>query len=143
MEINDQNQLVPLLTDFGLASFPNKNKLGVAGFETVTVNGLSIHITPPEVFINTVDGNYYAVDIYAYAIVLYEIVNRTQAWIGLDRNQIQQQVMSSQRPEFSRNVQHAQNEDQITRSLVHLINMAWVQNPLMRPDAIRIQQFLS
>ena len=141
--MDSQNQLVPLLTDFGLASFSNQKKLGVAGFETVTVNGLSIHITPSEVFINTVDGNYFAVDIYAYGIVLYEIVSRTQAWSGLNNEQIKQQVMSSQRPQFSSEVQNAMAQDAITGNLVRLINMAWVQNPLMRPDASRIQQFLS
>ena len=141
--MDSQNQLVPLLTDFGLASFSNQKKLGVAGFETVTVNGLSIHITPPEVFIDTVDGNYYAVDIYAYGIVLYEIVNRTQAWSGLNKDQIMQQVMSSQRPQFSPDAQNAMVQDAITGNLVRLINMAWVQNPLMRPDASRIQQFFS
>ena len=141
--MNNQNQLAPLLTDFGLASFSNQNKLGVVGFQAVTVNGHSIHIAPPEVLSNTVDGNYYAVDIYAYGIVLYEIVNRTSAWVGLNKDQIKQQVMNSNRPELSPDVQNVMAQDPTMKNLVRLINMAWVQNPLMRPDAIRIQQFLS
>jgi serine/threonine protein kinase len=89
-----------VLTDFGIAEIIGSSAITIGGQKIANVNGLSPKYAAPEVWHRTraseseltseslQPGNSKKGDIYAYAIVLWEILHRKDAWTDLSNGDI-------------------------------------------------------
>ena len=85
----DETSLVPIISDFGVSQILNRQGAQVAGFQFSPVKGASVAFAGPEVLFqlhNRRFSQFYtsqqlkAGDIYASAIVMYEMLTRLSAW---------------------------------------------------------------
>ena len=72
------------------------------------------------------DNQLKKVDVYAYAVVLFQIVTGIKPWESLTPHEIQLKVLSNCRPEFP--------ETCLDKSKKALIQYCWNQDPHERPS---------
>ena len=87
LDVNDAQELVPIVTDLGLARILNKESLHVSAFQVSEIRGGSISFAAPEVlyrFHNKVeifDENIWkGGDVYALAITIMSLLTRYNVW---------------------------------------------------------------
>ena len=66
------------------------------------------------------------IDVYAYAITVYEVVAENQAWVGLNQTDIRIRVLHNQRPQWPANFNILE--------LKSLVEDCWKQEPKERPQ---------
>jgi mitogen-activated protein kinase kinase kinase 11 len=116
------------LSDFGLSA-RLVSATGVAG----PGGGLTISISPPEVLINPTAPRGPAVDVYAFAIVMLEMVTGQAAYRGMRRHEVEQVVLRGDRPPIPENVPLAVQD---------LIQQCWAQSPVRRPSFAQVVDWL-
>ena len=123
-DIKTQNLLVDenfniKLCDFGLAS------------TSVTAAGTPSYMAP-----ELLRGGLFSkqVDVYAFAIVMWELVDRSVPFVGWDPLDIKQHVCSGKRLELPRSG--------IPKPCIQLIERCWAQDPERRPPMDKIARAL-
>ncbi len=81
---DDMNSVV--ITDFGLA--------GIQG-QSVTSGALTVHISPPEVLLNPKAPRTQSCDVYAFGIVMLELLLGRRAFMNMGRDTIKTVVVSA------------------------------------------------
>ena len=70
------------------------------------------------------------VDVYAYAMIIYQVWSGIKPWNGLESVDIENKVLANLRPEIP---------DQITNeSIRDLIKACWQEDPVQRPSFSQI-----
>ena len=122
-----------IICDFGYANFIGEDIPVVSGIEMPTHAGLTFPYAAPEI----IEGKYTnrfnkesdkAIDVYAYAMTLYEVLMQKVPWHGLNTTQIKENVLSGHRPPIEPKTRF---ED--IPLIVQFIERCWSQNPLERP----------
>ena len=79
--------LRPLLTDFGISCILNPQSLAVHAFVPIQINGMSVRYAAPEQLrqfrgtnVSTDPVTVSRSDVYAFAVVVYELLTRKQPW---------------------------------------------------------------
>ncbi len=112
----DGRNFTSVITDFGLSVF--------AG-ETLTSAAFTVHISPPEVLRDPRAPRTQAGDVYAFGIVLLEIVTGRTAYAGLSRDMIRKSVLEGKRPPIPASV---------PADICDLIQSCWAEDPRARPS---------
>ena len=78
------------------------------------------------------------IDVYAWAVTIFEVIERRNAWDHAEFEVISSSVKSGSRPQF--NAETRKKYDSL-KYLFDLVQVAWSQNPYERPefDSIRSQ----
>ncbi|WIA20465.1 hypothetical protein OEZ85_004872 [Tetradesmus obliquus] len=110
------------LADFGLAA--NSSKQANAG----TPSYMAPELLQP--------GKPYSakVDVYAFGVMLSEMLGRSPPWAGMAAGDIRRQVLAGQRPPIDLSV---------PKQLQQLISACWEQQPEQRPDFVSILEQLN
>uniref|UniRef100_A0A383VB93 Protein kinase domain-containing protein n=1 Tax=Tetradesmus obliquus TaxID=3088 RepID=A0A383VB93_TETOB len=110
------------LADFGLAA--NSSKQANAG----TPSYMAPELLQP--------GKPYSakVDVYAFGVMLNEMLGRSPPWAGMAAGDIRRQVLAGQRPPIDLSV---------PKQLQQLISACWEQQPEQRPDFVSILEQLN
>ena len=77
------------------------------------------------------------IDVYAFAITLFEMVSAESAWNGRNFEEICSAVINGERPALQEN-----NIKSTHPILIEIIRQAWQQNPNDRPDFEEIKSML-
>lgn len=112
---------LPRLCDFGIARVVARNRPLSVGL------GTPGHIAP-DVLTSRNYGT--PADIFSYAMLLYEMIEKHRPFPGLDKNECINAVKRNQRPTIKSKFQ--------PDSLIKLIELCWDQNPSKRPTAAEI-----
>jgi serine/threonine protein kinase len=142
-----ENRLFAVLTDFGITRVISKKALLVRAFRVQDVKGASFLYAAPELVERLLgevnvdiskDPSYEilsrSADIYAFAVVLYELLTRTIPWIGInDVQQLRQLLQQGQRPLVPPGVLGAIQKDRHMRAMFECMQQGWAQSPFQRP----------
>jgi serine/threonine protein kinase len=112
----DGRNLTCVVTDFGLSVFVG---------DTLSSGALTVHISPPEVLFDPRAPRSQAGDVYAFGIVLLEIVVGRPAYRGTSRDAIREFVLKGRRPAIPVTV---------PEDIASLIQSCWAQDPSDRPS---------
>jgi hypothetical protein len=82
-----------------------------------------------------------AVDVYAYAITVFQMVTRSICFANLTADKIEELVTSGIRPEFPDAVYEIYKE--LHPEVLRMIQIAWAQEPEKRPTFSSICSMLS
>ena len=142
--INDQYGIECVITDFGYASIIGDN-VPVARGMTMPINwGLTIPYAAPEVLVNMSnkttrfqDQKDKPIDVYAFAMTLYEVIMQQIPWANIDPNQVYKRVLEGDRPQI------IEEKLQDIPKIVNLVRQCWAQDPASRPTFKQIVEFLS
>ncbi|XP_019182498.1 PREDICTED: serine/threonine-protein kinase Nek1-like [Ipomoea nil] len=74
------------------------------------------------------------VDVYSFAIVLWELLTNKTPFQGKDNNAIAQAVINNERPSL--------DEEHIPDDIHHLLESCWSNDPLQRPEFSHISELL-
>ena len=78
------------------------------------------------------------IDVYAFAVMLFEIVSGESAWSGLSQEQIRSSVMDGQRPSLKEKIVKSTHP-----ALIELLKQGWQPNPNDRPAFEQIKVRIS
>ena len=67
------------------------------------------------------------IDVYSFAIILYELMSNVPVWQGFNHNEIRDAVLTGKRPDMS-------NMKFKNPILEEIMIESWNQNPIDRPD---------
>jgi len=70
-------------------------------------------------------------DIYSYAILLWEIMERQEAWKGIEYGDIERKVLDGVRPPISSDIKTSKEKS--IQKIVEVMMAAWTNQPLSRP----------
>jgi hypothetical protein len=107
----------------------------------MNLRGLSLLYAAPEILLNTAKygdkdpggREEKAVDIYAMALVFFEIVFREKAWGKLSGKQVMGMVKLDSRPLIPERFNDVIDATPIMSKMVELMRSMWRRNPLERP----------
>ncbi|KAI3633258.1 hypothetical protein MIR68_008796 [Amoeboaphelidium protococcarum] len=121
-----------VLTDFGICTIQSQANF-VKGLQWNLLKGHSIKYAAPEVLqqLQVPEHLLPSSDVYAGAVVMFEILTRTKAWEGFNAAQVAELVLQGARPE-------AQFLESRAHMLFQVVQLAWAQDSSMRPSAIAI-----
>ena len=114
------SQVLPRIADFGLSRFVIPSAQQYMTNQAGTPNWMA-----PEQF----DSSEYSfpVDVFAYGMILYELLTGKLPWEGMDPMQIYSAIKSNQRPPLP------SGSPENYTPLESLINLCWATNPANRP----------
>ncbi len=110
---NDGRSVV--ITDFGLS---------VMTGEAVRSGALTVQISPPEVLLDPRAPRTDSGDVYAFGIVLLEIMTGRPAYPGMNRDMVKRFVLEGRRPSIP---------ESIPAEVQALIRSCWAEAPTARP----------
>ena len=150
MEINSDGSFTCAICDFGFASVIGRDNAPpvVSGLAIPTTVGLTIKYTAPEIFDQVKDGvssrlnkeEDKKVDVYAYAVTMYEVVFRKEPYQGeSDFAQIMFKVKAGIRPPI---VPDIENSFKAFPQLLGSIKNGWASSPDARPSFDEIRKGL-
>ena len=121
-----------VICDFGFANFTSDVQAKIVkGVKRPTTNGITYRYAAPELFYSKSISMqrlsseiYKKVDVYAYAMTIYNVYLRAKPWGSLSQDEIEKRVLNGERPELSI------GDDNIKE----VIEAAWDQDPAKRPD---------
>jgi len=110
--------------------------------------GLSQRYASPEAFriLEECDENKNAtikdtvIDIYAFGIILWELLERRSPWDGQTYTEIRKNVLNGERPKISEEVEYSQ--DKLVLIMIQVLKKAWIHDPTQRPTFHQILQDL-
>ncbi len=73
------------------------------------------------------------IDVYSFAMVVYEMVERVRPWKGVSRLQIVISILKQQERPLAPNLQRGHP------GLWALVQQAWAQDPAQRPSAAEVR----
>jgi hypothetical protein len=133
-----------VVCDFGYASFVDGTRTFVAGVSKPKSIGISTRYASPELFQKAlktavrfhleIDKK---IDVYAFAITVYEIGSLEDAWKDVPAADIQKMVLDGVRPVFNAKFKELHEN---VKNLESLIEECWEDNPEMRPSFNEIER---
>ncbi|KAI3632377.1 hypothetical protein MIR68_009483 [Amoeboaphelidium protococcarum] len=159
-EIGDPNYWRAVICDFGLAKIIGESDIKGAKF--ADVQGISIRYAAPEVFKrlylkgNTVTSaskdqsamsmtnpeEEKMADVYAFAIVIWEMMAKKSCWDRMHSDEIECAVREGQRPEFDQDTLAQIRSSDLLKSLNEIMMICWSGNPMERMSFEKIKQKL-
>jgi len=131
--LTDARRFTTKLCDFGLVKFRYESVDFTEQIRRSTFTGTVTH-SPPEMLQGDPNPDY-AYDVYAFGILMYEIVSLTPVYAGLSDRQVAQQVVYNHlRPTFSK---------RMNPEYVMLAKQCWAADPKERPPIARVVQGIS
>ncbi|KAI3631908.1 hypothetical protein MIR68_010058 [Amoeboaphelidium protococcarum] len=120
------------LTDFGICTLQTRANL-VQGLQWNKLKGHTVMYAAPEVLSKqqVPEQLLPSRDVFAAAVVMFEILTRMNAWQGYTAAQVSEMVLQGLRPE-------AKFPDERAQMLFETIQVAWAQDPSQRPSAAEI-----
>ena len=125
------DNLLPHVCDFGISR--ELNQKDEEGPPLLTGDLGTANWMAPELFNTTKEGYGFKVDVYAYGIMLWEMLTGEVPFAKMQPFAIMQNVMKGQRPKIP---------DNTPKPLSDLISSCWAQNPDDRPSFDQIVGFL-
>jgi serine/threonine protein kinase len=83
------------------------------------------------------------IDIYAFGLTIFEILNREKAWSYESVKDFRDFVLSGGRPTISQKLRMQANKEPIAKFILELSQTCWNQDPVKRPSIGIIQDLLS
>ncbi|KAI9330778.1 kinase-like domain-containing protein [Zopfochytrium polystomum] len=108
------------VADFGIAA----TSTGTAGGGGAAHGG-TIHWMPPELMIDDVPPASTKVDVFAFAVIMWEVAWRKKPWLGVDLGVICSEVLAGRRLEVGRSW---------PPEFARLVRDCWDQDPKRRPE---------
>ena len=68
-----------------------------------------------------------SMDVYSFAMVIWESLHRIPVWAGLDQRNIESQVCNNERPGIASNI--LLSEDVVLVKMVDVMKKSWCQFP--------------
>jgi len=110
--------------------------------------GLSIRYASPEAFqmLEERNGNASAtlddtvIDVYAYGIILWELIERKIPWEGKNYGEIRNSVMNGVRPDISK--KNEGSDDKLVFTMMDNMRKAWSHESSQRPTFDQMSQDL-
>lgn len=132
-----------VLGDFSFASVNAMSKRGVNQFQFSTMDGISVAFAAPELLRSmrgtiTQQSRAYPLhsrDVYAFGILIWEIISRQVPWRGISVDTTMTAVMNGKRPDTQ---QLAQPKYQPWLPLLRLAQQCWLDDPFKRPTGVDI-----
>ena len=122
--------LFPKIADFGLSKILHTNKESMSNNSFFQQKGTPLYMSP-EIY---KDCEYsFASDVYAFGVIVYEIVTSTEPFKNANAFTIMMKVINGERPEI---------DETVNDSYRNLIERCWAQNPLDRPSFDEIVEYL-
>lgn len=127
---------------WGLGIARNVSETRLVNQRTLNPTGYSLLYTSPEVFSRLALRNFNPeveeekkADVYSFAIIAFECLNKKKAWEDIHPNDIESYVRSGNRPECNPDLQ----KDKIRKEIYDIMVAAWSGEPSKRPsfDEIR------
>ena len=143
--VDDPKASLPtcIICDFGYANFIGEDIPVVAGFRMPKNAGRTYPYAAPEILTETSSERYHKdsdkpIDVYAYAMTLWEVLMQRYPWQGFRADQIRNNVLNGNRPEIE-----PKNRFDDVRTVVEIIQKSWMQNPADRPTFRKIVDVLA
>ena len=142
--IDDQDNCV--ICDFGFAHFVGDEYDIVSGLLKPLKAGLTFAYAAPELL--DIVLNYekpkhteieMKVDVYAFAITMFEVISRVSPWKGMGKFDLYERVGEGKRPEFPKDIMKRKELNE----MIEIIEACWHQNPNDRPNFDSIHASLS
>lgn len=118
--------LFPKIADFGLSKISNQNESKSSTTTFGSIKGTPKYMSP-EIWRNAEYSK--ASDVYAFSLILYEVITNEQPFNDFNFFEICLKVIQSYRPKFPK---------EIPESYKNLIEKCWDQDPQKRPTFIEI-----
>ena len=80
------------------------------------------------------------IDIYAFGIILWELLERKIPWVGKSYNEIRECVLNGERPEISKEIECS--DDRVVNTMLVILRKAWFHDPTQRPTFDQMSQDL-
>ena len=122
------DKVLPKVADFGLGKFIEDDPAAKSMTKCV---GTPIWMAPEQIHSDTYDKS---VDVYAFGMILYEMLTETIPFKGYSDVQIFQAVEKHLRPEMP----SVSKQPKQVQKLAHLINLCWADDPARRPTFDKI-----
>ena len=120
----------PVISDFGMAKTVGSSK-NVSGLASSTVSGYTPNFAAPELFFLTAGGMALEidkkVDVYAFAITVWELLHRTKVWNDTQGKSVHELVTIGERPSINGALYNQYPQ------LINLMQQCWNQIPFERP----------
>lgn len=133
---NYDGSLRYVICDFGSASIIGEVPK-VTGFHAPDNLEYTVRYTAPEVFRRLLMQTTSRpctefdkkIDVYSFAITIYELVTLEKGFQGLSTNEIMQGVLNGLRPSWPERIQNDKTYD----TVIDLVNRSWVEDSSLRP----------
>ena len=134
--IDNYSNLNFVICDFGFSHFVGDEYDIVSGLSKPLSVGITYAYAAPElldIVLNYEKPKFseleMKMDVYAYAITMYETISRITPWRGLSKFDLYEKVNNGERPEIPESSRYTGDLKQI----VELIRICWAQAPNDRP----------
>lgn len=150
VEVSEDGSFWCAICDFGFASICGGSRPVAKGINVPKTVGITVRYSAPEVFTHlkskSGEGRVTTeidkkIDVYAYAITMYEILAKRSAWGDVSKNLIIVNVKSNLRPPFMEDSSITEKYAQMP-SLLKIVTEGWKQKPEERPSFETILQWL-
>jgi serine/threonine protein kinase len=136
-----------IICDFGFAAMIGSDKgrkITVSGLQTPENGGFTPNYAAPELFSRIYSGRTdtteadKAVDVYAYAMTLYQLITQEKCYPCMNNQEIEEAVLNGIRPPFSSETLEIYSQHVI----LNIIKDCWQSDPQARPTFIEISKRL-
>ncbi len=148
MEIDGTGEINAVLGDFGSTLVSDDRLLGVAALKPLNPDALSIPFAAPELLIAWRDKAigritpkaFEKIDIYAFALTLFELLIRGYAWGPVSTKKIIALVLDGKRPDFP----YTLSTHNFVVGFRNIISSCWAEEirPTISEVLVRLQQLV-
>jgi serine/threonine protein kinase len=152
MHPTEESKFHVAITDFGVAQVVDENLMRVRMMKKSEIFGASLNYAAPEILLsidnaplNIPDPTYgKLVDVYSYAMTVFELFAKQKPWAGLPSVEIKALVTNEQRPQLNNEAQKRVSTGKRSKKLLEIMMDCWEHSVQKRPQMSAIQTiFLS
>ena len=128
-----------VICDFGFSNIVGTERTIVAGLYLPKTNGISVRYASPELFLKIETNKRLnseadkSIDVYAFAIIVWEIIAKMKPWSNLSTLEIAKNVIEGKRPSFDSDEILAARFSKAPE-IKQLIEECWDQTYTLRPS---------